>query len=322
MKKRPINVTPESSEWQSVGREPRVYPAKEPSDLLGVHGEIMAAGLEPGERLRYMLYSPIWDGEDAPFGIKAVPASHGVAVTDTAILISANRHDGTSPTFRRIPFDHILCVQLGTALLLGWFSVRYAEDVGVPATTSLLFTATGVEYFSAAVREYRMARMRQSGGHHVDFVSRWEEFWKQQPADIVNRLKPLLCADENYVSSLHCEPKWSSVRWLWRRKPVCVVEESLLVATDAGLLWADRKREFRPNMYSFGINVSCIAPEDVVEASISSKAVDGLHVPCFDLVVKKAETLMAFEIPFDTAFEPEAKNIATNICGVGRCVKR
>jgi len=58
------------TEWRSVGREPNVYEAQTPGDLLGVHAELIASSLLPGEELRYLLYSPIWDGTWTPFDKK------------------------------------------------------------------------------------------------------------------------------------------------------------------------------------------------------------------------------------------------------------
>jgi hypothetical protein len=40
------------TEWRSVGREPRVYEAQTPGDLLGVHAELISSSLLPGEELR------------------------------------------------------------------------------------------------------------------------------------------------------------------------------------------------------------------------------------------------------------------------------
>src|SRR5437667_6696230 len=117
------------SGWQSTGREPGVFRAERPEELFGVHADLIAAALTPGERLRYLLYAPIWDGGEAPFGIWSHPASHAVAVTEHRFLLSEDRHTkGIIPSVRAIPFDQVLYVELGRALLLGWFAIRFIEE--------------------------------------------------------------------------------------------------------------------------------------------------------------------------------------------------
>ncbi len=65
-----------SSNWQSTGKEPQVFRAEKPEELFGVHADLIAAALTPGERLRYLLYAraglggqrgAVWDTESPGF---------------------------------------------------------------------------------------------------------------------------------------------------------------------------------------------------------------------------------------------------------------
>jgi len=77
---------------ESNGRESWVFRAADPSELLGVHAEHIGRALDPGEELRYLLYSPMWEGHGGPFDITAPPASHAVAVSERRFLISRDPH--------------------------------------------------------------------------------------------------------------------------------------------------------------------------------------------------------------------------------------
>lgn len=112
------DVNSRRTEYCSSGREPWVYEAETPQDLLGVHAELIASSLLPAEGLRYLLYSPIWDGDWAPFGITAQPASHALAITDTRFLLSRNLHrEDAEPEVISIPFERVLWAEYGNAIL-------------------------------------------------------------------------------------------------------------------------------------------------------------------------------------------------------------
>jgi len=71
----------EAIEYRSSGKEPYVFRADKPDDLLGVHVDLMEKTLRRDEGLLYLLYSPICQERKGPFGLYATPGSHGVAVT-------------------------------------------------------------------------------------------------------------------------------------------------------------------------------------------------------------------------------------------------
>ena len=68
------------SPWRSSGKELWVFRAERPEELCGMHADLVAAALTPGEQLQYVFYAPIWEGNRAPFGIPGHAASHAVAI--------------------------------------------------------------------------------------------------------------------------------------------------------------------------------------------------------------------------------------------------
>jgi hypothetical protein len=137
------------------GHEPYAHRVADPRDLPGTHADNMMAGLAPGEKFRYLLYSPIWEGKWAPFGITTEPASHAIALAHDRFLISRDSHvESAAPPLSTIPSADVLYLQLGSSFCLGWFAVLFAEQAG-PACESLLFPAIGRDRFAAAIRQYR-----------------------------------------------------------------------------------------------------------------------------------------------------------------------
>jgi hypothetical protein len=57
--------------WVSDGREPWVFSVDRPDELSGRHEALMVRSLPAGERVRHLLYTPLWAGNDAPFGLGA-----------------------------------------------------------------------------------------------------------------------------------------------------------------------------------------------------------------------------------------------------------
>lgn len=253
--------------YTSHGREPWVYPAKHPRELQGVHAQLIAARLRPADQLRYLLYSPIWPGAEAPFGLHSWPASHGLAVTQDRFILSRNEHDAaTPPVVVEIPFEHILCIEIGSALLLGWIVFRYAQE-NAAATVVLFCSATGLEYFAAAMRQYRTAcrtqqnpPARQPAGT-VKRVNGW-------PADLVRGLENLLLPDESSHAAFFAPGEWGQQIKYWRKQYVCFSAPCLMLKTDAGLLYALGEEAMRPDFLSFGVNT----------VGVSADALEGITV--------------------------------------------
>jgi hypothetical protein len=299
VKKHFENPKVEGTEWRSHGREPFVYRAQQPRDLLGVHAEVIASGLSPGKPLRYLFYCPIWAGHKAPFGIHAEPASHAVAVAEDRFLISRNPHiEGVEPTLAVIPFDKVLLVELGTAHLLGWFSIRFVGG-GEVNRLSMLFRSVGIEHFEAAVREYRMADAKDHPGGQVHNPAQWKQIWARMPKPQAAGMKPLIAKGESALGVVRTSQSWEIRKRFWREVPVCLSCDGVLIVTNLGLVYAADETSVSPGMRSYGVNVSCIPRRAIAAASVRHELTGSTFSGRLRLELRCGHTVMPFELPFD-----------------------
>ena len=293
------NPKVQGTEWRSHGREPFVYRAQRPEELLGVHAEVIASGLSAGEPLRYMLYCPIWEGSTAPFGIHAKMASHAVAVADDRFLVSHNPHvEGVEPTLYVIHFDSVLLVEVGTAHLLGWFSVRFAGE-GKVHCLSMLFRSVGIDHFAAAVREYRMADAKDHLKGHVHNPAPWKQIWRRVPKPQQSGIEPLIAKGEHALGVVKTSQAWGIRKRLWKEVPVCLSCEGVLIPTNLGLIYAADEAAVSPGMRSYGVNVVCIPRRAIAAASIRHELTRSAFSGRLRLELRRGDTVMPFELPFD-----------------------
>ena len=288
-----------SSDWQSTGREPQVFQTERPKDLFGVHADLIAAELTPGERLRYLLYAPVWEGSEAPFGIRSHPASRAVAVTEHRFILSEDRHtEGIAPSVQAIPFEQILYVELGHALLLGWFAIRFIKE-DVLCQTALLYNATGRHHFAAAVREYRaLISGRVGNGFPMADQTLWTDVWSHTARYQEKELKSLVIARERPVTLLHSGELWVTERHWRKNKLVCLTTAGICVATDCGLLSVIDEPAQQPDMSSFGVNVSCIALDAVQSAALLERTSHTITLRFLRLTLGRNSAITHFDVPF------------------------
>ena len=299
MKKHYENPAVEGTEWRSHGREPFVYRAQRPEELLGVHAEVIASGLSDGEPLRYMLYCPIWEGKTAPFGIHAKIASHAVAVADDRFLVSHNPHvEGVEPTLHVVPFDKVLLVEVGTAHLLGWFSVRFVGE-GRVNRLSMLFRSVDVEHFTAAVREYRTADAEDHPGGKVHHPAQWKQIWAKAPKPQAAGIEPLIAKGEHALGVVKTFQAWGIRKRLWKEVPVCLGCNGVLVPTNLGLIYAADEAAVSPGMRSYGVNVSCIPRRAIAGGIIRRELAHSAFFGRLRLELRRGDTAMPFELSFD-----------------------
>ncbi|MEN6319399.1 MAG: hypothetical protein ABFD82_11675 [Syntrophaceae bacterium] len=251
------------SDYRSSGRESHVFKAERPAGLLGAHVDLITSSLKPEENIQYLLYAPIREAGNAPFGIHAEPASHALAVTDKRFLISKDRHiDTDAPTVQDIPFSHVISVEVGNALLLGWLAIRFIEN-GQVSCASLFYTARGSHHFEAAIREFR----NKHGKTHTHLSAggiTWNEVWEHTPKSQAAILKPLTLEDEKPLYLFHSSETWNMEKK--RRKKVCLAAEGRLLVTDRGLIHAVDEQPIAPHILSYGVNVCCISLAAVLSA--------------------------------------------------------
>ena len=299
MKKHFDNPKVEGTEWRSHGREPFVYRAHRPGELLGVHAEVIASGLSASEALRYILYCPIWEGNKAPFGIRADTASRALAVAEDRFLVSHNRHvEGVEPTLHVVPFDKVLLVEIGTAHLLGWFSIRFVDE-GKIIRLSMLFRSVGIEHFAAAVRQYRMADAKDHLKGHVHNPAPWKQIWAKVPKPQESAIEPLIAEGEHALGVVKTSQSWGIRKRLWQEVPVCQSCDGVLIPTNFGLIYAADEASVSPDMRSYGVNVSCIPRRAIAAASIRHELTRSAFLGRLWLELRRGDTTMPFELPFD-----------------------
>ncbi len=288
--------------WTS-GRESWVFRAATPDDLCGHHPRLIASVLDPNEPLDYLLYSPVFDASDGPFRVGGGPGSHAVGITASAFLVSRDPHaEEPRRSISRIALDTISCIEIGCALSLGWFVIRFAGPHG-PASCPVLFRGQGMEHFRALVRTYRRRVGEKSDLSEARLD--WPRVWENVPIYIRSELEPLVEETERPLSVLRTPELWTAEKRWWGRRPVCASAPGLLVATSRGLLWAASEPRTTPAGLSFGVNVTVVRPERVRGAAIGSRESLGL----LRLRVGGGEAFDGLDVAFDGADLASAEEI-------------
>jgi hypothetical protein len=292
--------------WTS-GRECWVFRAQTPDELCGYHPRLIGSALHPGEQLHYLLYSPVFDAKDGPFRVGGAPGSHAVGITASALLVSRDPHaEAPRQSITRIALDAVSFVEIGCALALGWFVVRFAGPRG-PTSCPVLFGGQGMKHFRAVVRAYRRV------GHEEPAESKarldWPTVWEGTPTYIRTELEPLVEETERPLAMLRAPERWTAeTRW-WRERPVCASAAGLLVATSHGLLWGASEPRTTPAGLSFGVNVTVVRRERVRGAAIGSRESMGV----LRLKAGGREASHDLEVPFggdDVASAEEIVHLA------------
>jgi hypothetical protein len=294
--------------YRSSGREPFVFRANKPDDLLGVHVDLMEKTLRRDEGLFYLLYSPICQERKGPFGLHATPASHAVAVTKYRFIISEDRHmEGIAPTIQSIPFDEVFYVELGNALILGWFSIEFVVDDKRSCTTLFFPATTGMKHFGIAVRKYRSMIGPAYDQLPIDALD-WPDIWQHTPKTEVDHLMPLILKEELLFRMLRSSELWITRKRRWRSIPACLSTNGILVSTNFGFIYATEDVPVRPDVFSFGVNVSCIAFDALRSARLREKRMYGRLLPFLRLELARGNVTVDFDIPFagDSLKEAEA----------------
>ena len=261
---------------ESDGRESWVFFAAQPSELLGVHADQVARALQPGETLRYLLYSPMWEGRGGPFGIRGAPASHAVAVTEHRFMISRDEHvAGVPPELLSIPLASVLAVESGSALMLAWLVLHYA-DAGVTRSATVLYRALGRKHFVAAVRAYRSAASPELAGGRASAPG-WPAVWELVGERYREELEPLLAEAERPLAAV----AWPAVVGHRRRghgdRPVVIAPAGAVLVTTRGLLAVGEDPAVSPHSPNFGVNAVSLPCAALRTAALEDRTTNG---PC------------------------------------------
>lgn len=295
-------------EYPSSGKEPYVFFAEKPGDLLGVHSALIESSLQPDEPLLYLIYTPIWPGKKGPFGFSALPGSHALAVTKYRFIISENRHkQGIAPTVYSIPFHQVLYVQLGSALLLGWFSITAVSE-GRPLETTFFFPAvTGIKHVSTATQKYRQT-VAPGFAQYPPTSLDWASIWKRTPLLEVNHLVPLLLDEEVPFIMFRSSERWILIKKGWRTKPFYLSPNGIFIGTNFGFISVIEELPVGTQTYHFGVNISCFPFDALKSVQFLEKRIEEKNLPFFRLKLSRGNSIVDFDIPFNEESRREAED--------------
>ncbi|PIP20363.1 MAG: hypothetical protein COX40_05170 [Candidatus Omnitrophica bacterium CG23_combo_of_CG06-09_8_20_14_all_40_11] len=232
--------------WESSGREDWVFSVKHPCELIGVHAKLIDAQLKESEKVEYCIYSPRVSSTSTPFGLKAGESSSGICVTDKRFIISNNRHaKGTEPKVNYINFEDMLSFNIGSAMLLSWFSLEFI-DLEETKRLTIIFSSNGKHHFQKALRVFKK--------HSLAINTDDFKLDSSSPAAFIHRikdkihrdyLKTLLSDHEKCILTFSCRYIWEKVlnkRSLLKRKnqvayltskaTVLLTNKALMIARD------------------------------------------------------------------------------------------
>jgi hypothetical protein len=293
----------------SPGNKPSVFHAQRPSDLPGVHADLISKTLCHDEELLYLLSSSIVAGEKGLLGSCVTSGSHSVALTKHRFIISQDRHiEGIAPTVQSIPFRQVLYLELGSALFVGWFSIEFVGD-GRPSSAKLFFpAATGMKYFGMALQKYRSIN-----GPAYDLLPvqpmEWAEIWRRTPKTVVDHLKPLIPGEELPFIMLRCSEQWILRKRQRKGVPAYLSTNGVLVSTNFGLIHATEEPFTKPETFNFGINACCIAFDGLKSAQLLEKSMHGKTLRFLRLKIARGDVAIDFDIPFDPSSQTDAENL-------------
>ncbi len=291
---------------ESNGLESWVFRAAHPGELLGIHAERVGRALKRGEKLHYLLYSPMWEGRGGPFGIRAEPASHAVAVTDSRFVISRDPHsDAALPTLQSIPFAEVLGIESGSALMLAWLVIHYLRD-GSPHLVTVLYRALGRAHFATAVKAYRSLTASALGvAPHAALG--WPTVWGEIGERYQEEVQPVLVDAESPLSSV----AWPCLPARRRRSRAglsCAAPEGALVLSTHGLLAVGHDPRALPRSPNFGVNALAVPYATLRAVTLVDRTTSGPFVLAVRIEIGHDATAETLEVPFPGERLPAVEN--------------
>ncbi|NOX89277.1 MAG: hypothetical protein GXO77_09630 [Calditrichaeota bacterium] len=140
--------------YVSKGREPRAFTVNHPDALFGKHRELISDAME-NEHPLVTIYCPVWKGGNGVWGHKNPRASSAVCLTNHRLLISVDFHNRRPPEIHKIPHNSILSLEIGQALLAGWFRCVCLKDEDTSSSIDILFNSQVITTFERLIFFWR-----------------------------------------------------------------------------------------------------------------------------------------------------------------------
>lgn len=240
------------------GSESWVVATSRVDELCGHHARLMAGAIEGDECVRSIVYAPLREVGGGPFGMAPLRGSHAIALTDRALIITRDPHDGVhAPDVARVLRHSVVCCTLGEALTLGWLVVTASGPAG-PERHRAIFASSGIRYIREIVCALRGDARPPDASPGADPF--WPRLWSASPPYLSAQLSPLLVAGERPLAVVAGAETWEIPR---RSTPRCASTAAMIVATDHGLLVARSDAPPRPGTLVFGVEVHSICWADV-----------------------------------------------------------
>ena len=245
--------------WESSGREDWVFGAGHPCELMGVHAKLIDKELNESEKIEQCIYVPRVSSTITPFGLKSEESSWGVCVTDRRFVISQNRHvKGIEPSVVSIDFQDIIYCNIGSALLLSWFSVTYIQD-GQTKKLNILFGSDGKHHFAKAIRGYKKYCLAIDTNDCILTTTAPASFiYKVTDSIHRNYLRTLMSSGEKCILAFSCQCVWDKT----------LAGKATLLFTDKQLLIARNSLDFS---IGSGVDIQLIPLEKVKSISVQEE---------------------------------------------------
>ncbi|MGQ9648464.1 MAG: hypothetical protein ACUVWO_18235 [Thermodesulfobacteriota bacterium] len=213
-----------------------------------------------------------------------------------------------APTVQSIPFDQLLYVELGNALLLGWLSLELVVNDKPSCATIFFPAASGMKHFGIAVPEYR----RMTKPTHDLLPPKtidWVDIRRHTPKTEVDHLNPLIVKEELPFNMLRSSEQWILRKRRRKNIPVYLSTNGVLASTNFGFICARGERPIRPDSVSLGGNVSSISFDVLRSARLREKRMYGRLLPFLRLELARGRVAVDFDIPFDRSNSEDAERL-------------
>ena len=294
------------------GRECWVCSVSCREDLPGYHAGLITDALLPDEPVHHLLYSPRVDGGRGPFGLTGLQGSHALAATPTRFVISRDPHrEGERRTVLSVPFNRILSVELGHALVLGWLRIRIFAAGGALCET-ILFASSGIHHFQAAIRAFRSGRAQPVPASCDDPA--WRECRDATPPWLSAEWPGLILEGEAPAAFLRSSERFEAKAASRGSGLVCVSPWSAAVVTERTLFLVESQRPLRPSDLVFGVNATCVDRSAIHACRIEPDSAGG-GVVRGRLVAgaPSDDQVLPLEIPFDPEWIDQARGIVNSL---------
>jgi hypothetical protein len=218
-------------------------------------------------------------------------------VTEERFIVSEVRHQtGLPATVLTIPFDCVIEVELDSALLIGWFALRFIREGDVVSSLVLFSASTGMLHFAAAIRHYRRATQPAPVGSSQGDMA-WHEVLGATRTLLAGTIQTLIVEGERAEHAVHSAETWSGTARR-RKPPVCLSANGILLLTDCGILHAEEQPPMRPEMLSFGVRAVCIPRNALRSVNVIERDLSGKTRPFLRLGVGPNSASVQRDVPF------------------------